>query len=252
MKDRRNEKFGRLLFIKPIGYHVRDNGERSIQWFCQCDCGNSTIIVQGNLAKSCGCLRKEKLKKLRQKDLAGQKFGLLTVIKPLPTKRISWDCICACGNHTNVVTADLISNHTKSCGCLRASSARERKGESHPSYRHDITEQERIAKRRYRHPLSEEWRNKVFQRDDYKCEISGLKGRLQAHHLLSWASNPSNRFEISNGVTLHIKIHRLFHKIYGIKNNTPEQYQEFRRSLSGKIEKEADIDILIDKNNICD
>lgn len=58
---------------------------------------------------------------LRYKDLVGLKFNRLTVIsKELPNKhrKRMWLCKCDCGNITTVVSQALVSNHTKSCGCL--------------------------------------------------------------------------------------------------------------------------------------
>lgn len=55
-------------------------------------------------------------------DLVGQKFSKLTVIKKDENKIINrkryWLCICECGRNTTVETSKLVSNHTKSCGCL--------------------------------------------------------------------------------------------------------------------------------------
>lgn len=53
-------------------------------------------------------------------DLAGQKFGKLTVLKRAENvKGVQWVCRCECGNVTTVRPYDLKSGVTKSCGCLR-------------------------------------------------------------------------------------------------------------------------------------
>ena len=54
------------------------------------------------------------------KNITGQKFNRLTVIKYLYTKnkRAYWLCKCACGNEIVVPTTALKSGNTKSCGCL--------------------------------------------------------------------------------------------------------------------------------------
>lgn len=55
--DLTGQKFGRLKAISPSG---RDK-HGSALWNCQCDCGNTCIVLAGNLRsgkqKSCGCLR---------------------------------------------------------------------------------------------------------------------------------------------------------------------------------------------------
>lgn len=59
------------------------------------------------------------------KDLTGQKFGKLTVIKrdedrftTSGKRKTMWLCHCDCGNIITVRTNSLTTNHTKSCGCL--------------------------------------------------------------------------------------------------------------------------------------
>lgn len=58
-------------------------------------------------------------------DLTGQRFGRLTVLKvarrhtyPSGQSRLVWRCACSCGNTTEVISSDLRSGHTRSCGCL--------------------------------------------------------------------------------------------------------------------------------------
>ena len=63
----------------------------------------------------------------RFKDLTGQRFGRLTVIKraedyvePSGRHRSKWLCKCDCGNEINVIENNLTKkNGTRSCGCLR-------------------------------------------------------------------------------------------------------------------------------------
>ena len=62
------------------------------------------------------------------KDLTGQKFGRLTVVKqaehyitPKGKKRIRWECLCDCGKTTYVVADALTRGIQVSCGCYRNS-----------------------------------------------------------------------------------------------------------------------------------
>ena len=62
----------------------------------------------------------------KAKDLTGQKFGRLTVIKrtddhiePSGRKVVMWECLCECGNTHNVSGKRLKGGITKSCGCLQ-------------------------------------------------------------------------------------------------------------------------------------
>lgn len=54
------------------------------------------------------------------KDLTGQKFGRLTVIKQNGHrgKKVTWLCRCECGNYITVTRDGLTCGHTKSCGCI--------------------------------------------------------------------------------------------------------------------------------------
>ena len=52
-------------------------------------------------------------------DLTGQRYGRLTVLKPVENidSRTAWLCRCDCGAEAVVKTHHLRSGHTKSCGC---------------------------------------------------------------------------------------------------------------------------------------
>ena len=55
--DLTGERYGKLVVLEL------DHIERSIKyWKCKCECGNTTVVREGNLksgtTKSCGCLRK--------------------------------------------------------------------------------------------------------------------------------------------------------------------------------------------------
>lgn len=54
-------------------------------------------------------------------DVTGKKFGRLTAIKRVGTKRrcVVWECKCDCGNTVEVSIMHLRNGDTKSCGCLR-------------------------------------------------------------------------------------------------------------------------------------
>src|SRR5580692_11826925 len=57
----------------------------------------------------------------RVKNIVGQKFGRLTVVKFAGTSAYQfaqWECQCICGKRTLAVTSELNSGHKKSCGCL--------------------------------------------------------------------------------------------------------------------------------------
>ena len=74
----------------------------------------------------------------------------------------------------------------------------------------DLSNFDKIMERRS--AAYQEWRKSVFKRDDYTCQCCGSKGgKLNAHHLKSFADYPDLRFDVDNGVTLCESCHKSFH-----------------------------------------
>ena len=107
-------RFGRLTVLELTGERKSNGGA---VWHCICDCGDELPVSAGNLKRgttvSCGCVRR--------KDLTGQRFGKLTVLRIGDRSNKGngsyWICRCDCGNETQVHAAKLRSGHTTSCGC---------------------------------------------------------------------------------------------------------------------------------------
>lgn len=57
------------------------------------------------------------------RDLLGQRFGKLTVLKKSTQKsfdgRSLWECQCECGNKASALTTRLLLGQKRSCGCLK-------------------------------------------------------------------------------------------------------------------------------------
>jgi len=54
--------------------------------------------------------------------LTGKRFGKLLVLKECGKsndRSIVWECLCDCGNTAKITSKSLMSQGTKSCGCLR-------------------------------------------------------------------------------------------------------------------------------------
>lgn len=120
-EDLSGQKFGRLLVL-----HREEN---SSLWVCKCDCGNIVKVCTNHLnsghTQSCGCLQKERTSEASFKNLVGQRFGLLTVLKlnvekSTPKLKI-YTCKCDCGSIKDYRRNNLISGDSQSCGCLRIS-----------------------------------------------------------------------------------------------------------------------------------
>ena len=72
------------------------------------------------------------------------------------------------------------------------------------------------------------WREAVFARDNFTCQITGVRGgKLRAHHIQNFSQFPELRFAIDNGITLSKEIHDEFHNKYGRQNNTKKQLVDF-------------------------
>lgn len=84
----------------------------------------------------------------------------------------------------------------------------------------------RAVKRLKASKKAQDWRKKIFERDNYTCQTCGERGgKLEAHHIKPFAYFPKLRWIISNGVTLCIPCHRKTdswgrkgQKIYGKSN----------------------------------
>lgn len=125
-KDITGQRFGRLVAVKRSEQKSR-NG--TAFWECVCDCGGKINLRLDQLttgkARSCGCLFKESVSengKLNSLDLTGKKFDKLTVVKKTNKRNfnncIVWECVCDCGEKTEVASANLLAGKIRSCGCI--------------------------------------------------------------------------------------------------------------------------------------
>lgn len=68
------------------------------------------------------------------------------------------------------------------------------------------------------------WRDKVFKRDNYTCQICGdNKGsNLNSHHINPWSKNKELRYDVTNGITLCSVCHYK-------KHDKPDSYRKRRK-----------------------
>jgi len=79
------------------------------------------------------------------------------------------------------------------------------KGVNHPRWIKDRS----LVKRQRTMTELREWREAIFKRDDYTCQICKIRGyQLNADHIKSYALFPELRKELSNGRTLCIDCHK--------------------------------------------
>lgn len=125
---------------------------------------------------------------------------------------------CSCGN----ISYSYISAIRKGikCGCQYP------RGEDHPLWNEYLTEEQRALSRNY--PEYRTWVSDVFERDDYTCQkCLSRGGKLNAHHILSYADHVELRTELSNGVTLCASCHRDFHNTFGYSGFSKQDLDEF-------------------------
>lgn len=235
-KDLEGKKFGKLLVISLHSF----NKKGGTKWNCICNCGKNKTIYACNLihgkSKSCGCLAIKNRKK-RAFDLTGEKFGSYTVIKKVKNAKTRhgksidcWKCECKCGIIKLLETNYLKDYANKGCKKCFGMSLR---GKNHHNWNSDLTEKERNSRLTERNkPEYGVWKRLVFKRDNNTCQITGKKGKICAHHLECFHANKELRTTVDNGITLLQSVHDLFHHLYGTRNNTKKQFQEFTCNLT--------------------
>ena len=187
------QRFGRLTVIKEYG----KDKHGKVLWLCKCDCGNEVITrsdkLRGGGIKSCGCYKKDSIKK-RVKDLTGMKFGRLIVVKEYGRDKggkVQWLCKCECGNEVVVRGSNLTNNCTTSCGCYQKDKAKKQMEEQWKDedmkwkmgYKGGITPISDYL----RHLLVvSQWRKDTYIKENNKCQLTGKKvhgGNSDVHHL---------------------------------------------------------------------
>lgn len=141
-----------------------------------------------------------------------------------------------CKNCSKVFTVKKYREHTavacsNECRRIIWANSPTRKGEKHPNWKGGITlETEKVR----RSKEYQNWRISVYKRDKYTCQKcqDATGHNLHAHHIINYSSCLELRFDINNGITLCNNCHNpaianSFHNIYGTKNNTKEQLEEF-------------------------
>lgn len=108
-----NQIFGKLK-VKQIDIN------KKYHYICDCSCGKKNLIKNGyklisGHTKSCGCILAT-LKETKIGDIFGN-WKLIGLVKNTKSKFI---CECQCDNKTikEIPKYQLLSNHTRSCGCI--------------------------------------------------------------------------------------------------------------------------------------
>lgn len=77
-----------------------------------------------------------------------------------------------------------------------------------------------------------DWSKEVKERDNNICQCCGYKKEdnenMYAHHLDGYDWCKDKRSDIDNGVCLCEECHKKFHNIFGLGNNTKEEYEYYK------------------------
>ena len=201
-KDITNQKFGRLTAIAAIG----SGADKHICWLCKCECGNQTNVRGNSLrtkkTQSCGCLKKEKNRYPKYKNIMGKKFGRLIAIKREGTnwhQRTSiWLCRCECGKEIKTTTKLLTSGSKKSCGCLHKLPWGE--GSFNQLY---ITKKSEAKKRKYEWQINKDQFRQLVQQSCYYCGNSPSQYFNRRGSNGKFAYNGLDRIDNNKGYTLN-------------------------------------------------
>lgn len=105
---------------------------------------------------------------------------------------------------------------------------KKRSGINHPNYNRYLTDEERSKTRLLMYGKEYmKWCYEVHRNHYFSCKVCRAKKDIVAHHLYSYSTHVDMRLDVNNGVTLCRQHHKNFHKKYGYKNNTKEQFEEY-------------------------
>ena len=86
--------------------------------------------------------------------------------------------------------------------------------EKHPRWIKDrsLIKQKRLT-------TEEKWVfKKILIERNHTCELTGTKGKMSVHHIKPVWSHPESKFDPSNVIVITVKIHKDFHRKYGLKS----------------------------------
>jgi 5-methylcytosine-specific restriction endonuclease McrA len=196
-----------------------------------CECGTKSEISFDKFSQGrrCGCRIKSFAKTRAHsyeyvKDFFKSKGCELLSDEYLNTKEKLY-YKCTCGKPAWISFSKFQAGQ-RCYSCKLKFLSESQKGEKGNNYKPHLTTADRIKERNY--PEYKQWRKDVMKRDDYTCQVCSIKGgRLNAHHIESYADNPDKRTDINNGITLCESCHSEYHKAFGINGANVTDFESF-------------------------
>ena len=188
-----------------------------------------THFIQGKRCPKCaGNLKKTTQQFFKEvEQLTGKEYSVLSEYEHSHSKVMIRHNCEKCDNYEFPMSpTDFLSGkRCPECKIINQS------GERHWKYNPNLTKEERGKRDMFNGELRK-WRETIFKRDNYICQIcNNHSHKLNAHHLYSWNAYKEKRFSAENGVTLFSECHKKFHSKFGYGNNTKEQFELFKASL---------------------
>jgi hypothetical protein len=190
-------KFGRLTVKEKL---TKRGHNQSVQWLCECECGNTTILVSslliGDIVKSCGCLSREKAS-LRHGDKHPNWKGDKDLKEFLRNWIDKWqeDSIKQCNDVCMITNKKFHNIH-------------------HLYPFHKIVEE---------------------TLENLKLPIYNNVGQYKNEELKTIINECLRlHYKYGLGVCLNKRLHVEFHKKYGKINFTPEDFYEFYKDKTGR------------------
>lgn len=178
------------------------NNKQPLEYICQCGRRHTANYNVFKLGSRCGQCWRSKHPTFEELALHFESNGLVLLDYDRPNKPVKFQC--GCGRQDTVVpTADTIWL-SRICRFCKAETVDWRK-----SYACVL------------------WREAVYEKFNYECQLCGSEDRINAHHIESAHANEHLRLNLDNGIVLCYDCHTKFHYKYGYFNNTRVQLQAF-------------------------
>jgi hypothetical protein len=221
-----------------------------------CSCGNISKISYSNFKNGQRCMKcgtRNRIEKSKIPYEEVKKYfesqGCLLLEEEYINARVPMRYICSCGNESKICFHSFRSgSRCKDCGLKKVS------GENSYLWQGGITE---ISV--YFREMTTDWKKNSLINSEFKCAITRLKDNLEIHHLYPFHKILKETFDILDfpvyetisqytsdefkliketftllhdkyglGVVLNKSVHEEFHNIYGRKDFTPENFEEFK------------------------